>query len=494
MVIGYFKFMIGEKVAKNALVLMLATTGQKFVAFLAFMIVARIVGPEVTGAYFYAVSVTSVFVIISDLGITPVVIRAIAGGREGADRLFGAAIRAKLALVPIAILASIGYGILRGNNPEILATIAIACIAMGADAFHLILYGALRGRQNLKPEAMGMFIGQVLVGAISATVAYLGYGAMGLAVALAVGSLWNAGWAYWNIRKLQIKFTNPARIDIYSLTHQAMPFALAGIAVKVYSYIDSLMLEAFKGTTAVGYYAVAYKLTYAMQFVPLTFTAALYPALSQCFAKKQTDELQKTFVGSMRLMAAVGFPISAGLSALAPRLIPAIYGDAFSGSVAAMQILPWVLLPIFIDFPIGALLNGSNRAHLKTTAMVATMLVNALLNFILIPYYGPLGASFAGVFSFWFLLTIGFMFTYKDAGGFYKFIWIIARAFAAAILAWFVWRYIGAYMPLIFAFIFGGAVSVLLAFLVRLVTLADVVPIWHHLKGKFIKPENLHES
>jgi O-antigen/teichoic acid export membrane protein len=486
--------MIGEKVAKNALVLMLATTGQKFVAFFAFMIVARLVGPEITGSYFYAVSVTSVFVIISDLGITPVVIRATASGRAGADRLFGAAIRAKLALVPIAILASIGYGILRGNDPVILATIAVACIAMGADAFHLILYGAMRGRQNLKPEAFGMFVGQILVASTAVSAAILGWGPIGLAAALAVGSIWNAGWALWNVRDLGIKFTKPGRIDIRELSTQALPFAIAGVAVKVYSYIDSLMLEAFHGTTAVGYYAVAYKLTYAMQFVPLTFTAALYPALSQAFAKKQNAELQKTFVGAMRLMAAVGFPIAAGLSALAPRLIPAIYGDAYMGSIAAMQVLPWVLLPIFIDFPVGALLNGSNRAHLKTTAMVGTMLVNAVLNFILIPHYGPLGASWAGVFSFWFLLAIGFMFTYKDAGGAGKFLWIVARAIIAAAIAWVIWRYVGAFMPLVIAFIFGGAVSVALAFIVRLVTFEDIWPLWVHLRNKFIKPETLHDS
>ncbi len=486
--------MVSEKVAKNALVLMLATTGQKAVAFLAFTIVARLVGPEITGAYFYAVSVTSIFVIISDLGITPVVIRAIAGGREGADKLFGAAIRAKLALVPIAILASIGYGVLRGNEPQVLATIAVACVAMAADAFHLILYGALRGRQNLKPEALGMFVGQVLVGSTAVSAAILSFGPIGLAASLAVGSIWNASWALWNVRRLKIKFTKPGKIDIKSLSNQAIPFAIAGVAVKVYSYIDSLLLEAFKGVTAVGYYSVAYKLTYAMQFVPLTFTAALYPALSQSYANKEKEELKKTFIGALRLMAAVGFPISAGLSALAPRLIPAIYGDAFMNSIAAMQVLPWVLLPIFIDFPVGALLNGSNRAHLKTTAMVGTMLVNAVLNFLLIPYYGPLGASWAGVFSFWFLLAVGFMFTYKDAGGAKDFLWIIARAALAAAVAWFVWRYIGAYMPLVFAFIFGGAVSVVLAFIVRLVTVEDLLPLVKHLRNKFKKPDNLHES
>ncbi|MFZ6015195.1 MAG: flippase [Patescibacteria group bacterium] len=486
--------MIGGKVAKNALVLMLATTGQKFVAFLAFTLVARLVGPETTGAYFYAVSVTSIFVIISDLGITPVVIRSIAGARQGSEKLLGAAIRAKFLLVPIAVLASLGYGVLRGNATEVLAAIAVACIAMSADAFHLILYGALRGRQNLKPEALGMFIGQVLTGSAAVSFAILGYGAIGLAGSLAIGSIWNVIWAFFNVRRLKITFNKPGKVDIKSLSNQAIPFAIAGIAVKVYSYVDSLMLEAFKGTTAVGYYAVAYKLTYAMQFVPLTFTAALYPALSSAFAKKQDKELQQTFIGSMRLMAAVGFPISAGLSALAPRLIPAIYGPEFSGSIAAMTILPWVLLPIFVDFPIGALLNGSNRAHLKTMAMVGTMLVNAILNFILVPGYGPMGAAWAGVFSFWFLVTIGIIFTYKDAGGLKPILSILIRGLLAAAAAWVVWRYIGGHMHLIFAFIFGGSVAVILAFIVRLVTFADIWPLWTHLKNRFSKQDALHET
>ncbi len=485
--------MLAEKIAKNALVLMLATTGQKVVAFFAFMIVARLAGPEITGSYFYAVSVTSVFVVISDLGITAVVIRAIAGNREGADRLLGAAVRAKLALVPIAILAAIGYGVLRGNSSEVLLAIGVACIAMAADAFHLILYGALRGRQNLKPEAFGMFIGQILTGAFAVTAALSHWGPIGLAGSLAFGSLWNVAWSYYNIHKIQIKITKPASSDFRSLVTQALPFAIAGISVKVYSYIDSLMLEAFKGTTAVGYYSVAYKLTYAMQFVPLTFTAALYPALSQAYANKEEVELRKVFIGSMRLMAAVGFPIAAGLSAMAPRLIPALYGDAYINSIPAMQVLPWVLLPIFIDFPVGALLNGSHRAHLKTSAMVATMIINAVLNFLLIPYYGPLGAAWAGVFSFWFLLAAGFSFTYKDAGGAKNFLWIIARAFIAAVLAWLVWYYIGAYMPLPIAFIFGSIIAVILAFAVKLVSMKDILPLWLHLRSKLGKTVQIHD-
>jgi len=485
---------LGQKIAKNAVILMAATTGQKLVAFLAFAIVARLTGPQITGAYFYAVSVTSVFVTLSDLGMTPVVIRAIAGATEGADRLFQLAIRAKMVLVPIAILASLGYGVAMHESPEIMAAIAVACVAMGADAFHLLLYGTLRGRQNLKPEAIGMFVGQCLTATCAITAAALGYGPVGLAAALAVGSLWNVFWALRRAKPSWLPLMAPLGISFRHLAYQAMPFAIAGISVKVYSYVDSLMISAFKGDTAVGYYAVAYKLTYAMQFLPLTFTAALYPALSEAHARQDHDALRRAFMGSLRLLAGVAIPLSAGLSALAPRIIPLFYGNKFAASIPSMIILPWVLLPIFMDFAIGSLLNGSNRAHLKTSAMVATMLINVILNAILVPLYGPLGASWAGVFSFWCLLFIGMIFTARDAGGIWNIAWILMRATLAASVSWAAWFYIGTAMPLFMAAIFGGAVAVAMAFIVKLVTVQDILPIWRRLRSRFGGGETIHET
>ncbi|MDD2785624.1 MAG: flippase [Patescibacteria group bacterium] len=483
---------LGSSVAKNTVWLMAATAGQKVVAFLAFYVIARLTGPHITGVYFYGVSVTSVFVIISDLGMTPVVIRSIAGGKEDGERLFSTVIRAKMFLVPIAVLASIGYGTLMHQTPEIMGTIALACIAMSADAFHLVLYGTLRGKQNLKPEALGMLIGQILSGIGGVTAALLHLGPMGLAGALGLGSIWNVIWASRSAVKHGMRWVSVSLSDLRNLALEAWPFAVAGMAVKVYSYIDSLMIQAYNGTVAVGYYAVAYKMTYAMQFLPLTFTAALYPALSHAYANKEHDEVRKTFLGSLRFMAAISFPISAGLSALAPRLMLALYGQAFSGAIPAMAVLPWVLIPIFLDFPVGALLNGSHRAHLKTIAMLGTMVANAILNLILVPLYGPLGAAWAGVFSFSFLYAIGIGFTYRDAGGLWNILLPLLKSLPVAALSWFIWRYVGGYMPLPMAFLFGAAISIILMFAVRLMNLQEVMFFWKQLSNRFFKQENIH--
>lgn len=465
----------GSSVAKNAAWLGLATAMNKLLAFASYAIVARLVGPETVGTYFYGVSVTSVFVIISDLGMTPVVIRAIAAAREDGGRLLGAALRLKIALAPVAILAALGYGVLRNGSPETLATIAIACLVMTADTYHLALYGSLRGKQNLRPEATGMLVGQVLTALAAVSAALLRLGPQGLAAALLIGSLWNVLWAIGKTRQFNIRFVAPAWLDYRHLMTEAVPFALSGVAVKIYSYVDSLLIEAYHGAAAVGMYSVAYKMTYALQFLPLTFTAALYPALSAAWSKHEHDALRKTFIGSLRFMAAIGFALSAGLSALADRIIPLVYGPQYLGSIAAFGVLPWVLLPIFMDFPIGSLLNATHRAHLKTSAMLATMVVNVILNALLVPSYGPLGAAWAGVFSFWFLFFVGVFFSARDAGGWSVVGSILGRALIAAGVSWYAWRNVGMFMPFFPAAAFGAAVAVVSAFVLRLVTKDDVL-------------------
>ena len=130
----------GEKIAKNAAWLIAATMLNKVIAFGAFYIIARLTGPTITGTYFYGVSVTSVFVILSDLGMTPVIIRTIASGRDDSSRIYGAVFRLKYILAPIAIVFALAYGFLTGADFTTMLTIAIACLVMTADTFQLAMY------------------------------------------------------------------------------------------------------------------------------------------------------------------------------------------------------------------------------------------------------------------------------------------------------------------------------------------------------------------
>ncbi len=427
----------GRTIARNAMWLLAATTGQKFIAFLTFTLVARLVGAEITGQFFYAISITSVFVVLTDLGMTPVVIREMAQDEESGRSVLRRAIYGKVSLIPIAILASVIYAWAVGVSMTLFLAVTLACFVMSADAVSLLWYGVIRGMRQLRFEAMGMFIGQALTAIVSVTLAFLGAGPIGLVFGLLCGSTWNVFWSIRHARRLCAVSAADGSWSARRLAKAALPFALAGIFVKVYSYADTLMLRQFFGEIAVGYYAVAYKLTYAFQFLPLAFVAALYPGMSAAHASSERETLRKIFTGSLRLMMIVSVPLSAGLSVFAPKIISLLYGRAFLASIVPFMIFPWVLIPIFLDFPIGSLLNATHRAGKKTTAMGITCAINVAANALLVPRFGPTGAAMAGVLSFWTLFFLGLIFVRRDLPSFAWTAWFLARGCAAAGIIWF---------------------------------------------------------
>ncbi|MBM3205158.1 flippase [Candidatus Uhrbacteria bacterium] len=426
----------GQTVTKNATQLMFAMVAQKALAFLTFTIVARLVGAEIVGKFFYAVSITSIFVILTDIGLTPVVIRELSQNESRGKLFLSQAFRLKFLLIPIAILVSLGYAALNGASPEIFIAVLLACFVMSADAMSLLWYGALRGARKLKFEAVGLLVGQILTAIVSILFASLHGGVWGLVVGLLAGSTWNVAWSITRARKMGIEFI-ASKDHVRPLLISAIPFALAGFFVKVYSYVDTLLLERFHPDAVVGHYAVAYKLTYAFQFVPLAVVAALYPGLSAAHAANDRKAIDQLLLGSFRFMLIVSVPIAVGLSAFAPHLIPLVYGKDFLGSVLPLMILSWVLIPIFLDFPIGSLLNATHRARLKTQTMGFTMVINLLFNILLVPKYGPMGAAISGLISFWCLFFFGIWYARKDlASQKITFATLVARGLLIAGILW----------------------------------------------------------
>ncbi len=473
---------------------MFATLGQKVASFLAFYVIARLVGPTVTGKYFYAVSITSVFVIFADVGLTPVVIRELAANEAKGRAYLARALQLKALLLPLAAVASLIYALVVKVESDVFAAVAVACCVLMADSLSLIFYGALRGKRDLRFEALGMLICQLTTAITSIIVLRLGGGVVGLVGALLLGSLWNLGWSILQAQKRDVM---PRQAKLVSLKHlllAAWPFGLAGLFVKVYSYTDSLMLRQFYGHEAVGQYAVAYKLTYALQFLPLTFVAALYPAMSAEFAAGNHEGLRRSLKNGLRLMMLTSVPLSALLAALASPIIMTFYGKAYAGAIAPMTVLPWVLIPIFLDFPVGSLLNATHRSAYKTVSMGFTMVLNVALNFLLVPKYGPLGAAYAGLFSFWLLFFLGIWFARKDLPDWKWCLSFFIRGLLGAAIIWAFAHYIAAGFPFIPRLLFSGAVAVLVLFLMRLCLIEDLMAVWNFLRRRAVPPPDATEE
>jgi O-antigen/teichoic acid export membrane protein len=400
--------------AKNTAFLTVASVAQKIIAFVYFLFLARIMLPEMTGQYFLAASIAVIFTVVADMGITPVVIREIAIQKARAKEILGQAISIKIPLIIMAMGGAILTARFLGYDPTLQKLIALASLVLALDSIHLLFYGALRGFQQLKYESVGVFTGQLTIGILGGAVLWLHPSLFLLILALMSGSVVNvliAGCKVVKIIGWESLTPRWRKTETMIIAKRAIPFALASIFAKVYSYVDSILISKFLDSAAVGIYSIAYKFTYAFQFLPLSFVAALYPGMSSVFGKDD-NELARIFLRSMWYMGILSTPIVLGIWVVAPDAV-LLAGAEYKVSAPVLSTLVFVLFPIFLDFPIGSLFSAAGMQTLKTIIVGVTMVLNTILNWFLIPEFGLLGAAYSALVSFGFMFAIGLVFVKK---------------------------------------------------------------------------------
>lgn len=393
--------------AKNTAFLTLASILQKVVAFVYFAILARFLGVEDTGVYFLTLAVITSVAVFADLGVTSVLIRDVAANRSEAKSILQKTLGVKWFAILLAIAIAVAFPTVLGFDSSNIVLIWLAIPIMIADSLSLTFYGVLRGIEELRYESLGIFVGQLLSSIVGIIVIFSPMKSIALLIlALATGSIWNAIFSGVQVvRRLGLKSIVPSSENIRPVLIAAFPFFLGAIFVKVYSYVDSFVLKTMIGDAAVGLYSVAYKLTYAFQFLPLAFIGALYPRMSS-LANNPVD-LKKTFLNAQWYLALLVAPIVFGIAALVPEIIRTVYGSDYSGSILPLTILIFVLIPIFFDFPIGSLLNATGRQMTKTKIMGVTMIINFAANMVLVPWIGIPGASVSAIMSFTAMFGMG---------------------------------------------------------------------------------------
>lgn len=399
------------KLIQNTLWLTLASVGQKVVSFIYFLFLAKVMLPEKTGVYFLSVSLAMIFSVLADFGTTPVAIREIAKNPDQTSSILKNLLCLKIPLLIVGYTSSLIATWLLGYEKEIFSLVAITSFVLVLDSLHLLFYGVLRGHHQLFFESIGMFLGQCVSAILGGLVLWLSPSIPLLVWVLLGGSLLNV---VISSSILVRRFGSQVFIPVWNRTnvkryfYYAIPFALAAIFVKVYSYVDIVLISKFLDASAVGLYGLAYKFTYAFQFIPLAFVASLYPRFSSLIVQKNI-ELRRTFDRSLWYMLLIGTPLVFGLSLISEHAV-LLAGEEYRASAPVLAILAFALFPLFLDFPIGSLLNAAGKQTVKTALMGGTMIMNFLLNLFMIPLFGILGAAYAALISFSGLLLGGCFF------------------------------------------------------------------------------------
>lgn len=183
-----------------------------------------------------------------------------------------------------------------------------------------------------------------------------------------------------------------------ALLKESWPLALSGIAITIYMKIDQIMLGQMVGDEAVGIYSAATRISEIWYFIPLVIVSSVYPSIIE--SKKQSEifyyaRLQKLF----NIMFILSISVALPMTFLSSNILLILFGEPYISGGRILAIHIWTSVFVFFGVVNGKWFLTENLQKLVFLRALSGAILNIILNFILIPFYGGLGAAIATLLS-----------------------------------------------------------------------------------------------
>lgn len=198
----------------------------------------------------------------------------------------------------------------------------------------------------------------------------------------------------WTIALRQISFTAVSARHVISHIKPNLVLFIPLLASSVFVYMDKVMLGSIASSVDLGLYEYAEKIVRIPITVISAIGAVMMPTISGYIARNDILRSRKIMDTSMTYISLLAAAMFFGILAIAPELAATYLGPSFGDCGELMQIMSIII--VFSSF--GNILRTQYLIpHMQDKAyalsIVAGAMINLLLNGLLIPPLGCIGAA-----------------------------------------------------------------------------------------------------
>jgi O-antigen/teichoic acid export membrane protein len=226
-------------------------------------------------------------------------------------------------------------------------------------------------------------------------------GTFATAVVFLIGLLWQQR------RRLSFRFEWPL---LKRMTRFGLPTMPAELSLYSLNFIDRILIVRLAGLAEAGLYALAIKFAQGMNVIARGFQLA-WPPLA--YSITDDDEARRVYSLVFTWFAAVCAFGVAGLWLLARWIVDLLAAPAYFGSYEAIGLLATGISLYALYLVLVVILGRTGRTEFNLPATLAGTVVNIVLNLILIPSHGIVGAGIALVASYLVVLVLMYALTQR---------------------------------------------------------------------------------
>jgi O-antigen/teichoic acid export membrane protein len=182
-------------------------------------------------------------------------------------------------------------------------------------------------------------------------------------------------------------------IPVRKLFGFSLPLVFSTISGRVLSDADYILIGIFASSAAVGIYRPAFLLGSSVLIFYQALNRSFYPVYNQVVTADDNDggvELLGTFLFWSYVLT---IPIVVWTVVFAEPILTSFFGPEYGRGRNVLRIISATLLCSVVVGPVGTILEVRERTNAVLKTYVLSMVVNIMLNVLLIPVYGILGAA-----------------------------------------------------------------------------------------------------
>jgi O-antigen/teichoic acid export membrane protein len=367
--------------------------------------VARVIGPERLGHFVYLSFLTGIANRFADLGTATAarkyIAEYLASKQLGLARnVFFTTLWLQAVLAIIVLLVGILLAAIFVDPPfRLVACILVAAIAPGL--LTSVPSQANIAAANYSRNVPGAVAGLVAYAVLTILTLAAGWGLVGLAAAVflrrAVELIVRLVPAVRWMSSLPKEESSEA-LYWKLLSFSGYALAISAVVMIVNDRSELVFLKHFCDVKQVAFYSIAFSLSEYLLNVPQMFAGPITAEFMADYAVDR-DRAGSRAARALRLLGVMVLPAQLGLAAVSTALIAVAYGRAYLPAVPAVAVVAILAIPKSFFWMPSMVYKAVDRQAIMLRHLIVAAILNLLLDAILIPRFGMMGAAFGNGIS-----------------------------------------------------------------------------------------------
>lgn len=367
---------------------------------LLFILIGRELGPAASGSFSLATTYFTFVFGLSALGLHEIMVREVPARRDESGRYLVNYVTLRVLLsAAVYGLLVLGLRLLAPYSETTTQVVVILALAALPEAVFSMCQSLFEAHERLLTPLVASTASTGIKLVAGFWLLGRGEGVVQLAWVVPLASLLSLLLFVPGLVRLfrRAPTQQPARPDL-AFMRRHLAFMPSFFAIQLLSLLDYqadiLLISLLLSEDDVGLYAAAQTILLGFNLMPVAVRTAIYPVMSRYYYQAP-DKLALLNDRISRYLLAVILPVATGVTLLSGPIIALVFGPAFAPSAAVLQISIWAVVFLFLNVPHSRLALIYNRQRDAAILLTGTTALNLILNLVLIPRAGILGAAVA---------------------------------------------------------------------------------------------------